>query len=74
MWSPSLDFVYGLSAGIGIWISIELIRLCQHTCHKKDKSMDEVLSILELQQEFIEQLQNQHRLHIQSHAEPGFSH
>ena len=81
MWEPSIDFVYGLASGIGIWIWIELIR----TCHAKylkqnifNETFDTILAALEIHQQSLIQLHQQlerlqHRPHGIQLEEPGFN-
>lgn len=83
MWEPSIDFIYGLATGIGIWISIELIRTCHAKYEKQNifnETFDTILAALEIHQQSLAQLyqQMQERREIQilpviQLDEPGFN-
>jgi len=73
MWTPSIDFIYGLAAGIGIWMCVEVIRV-GHAAYQKrtvfNEAYDTILTALELHQQSIERLQLQLN---QIAVEPGFN-
>ena len=79
MWSITLDYIYGLSSGIGLWLTIEMVRILHTYCQKPSSpdanAINQIMTTLEIHQQFIEELHHHQRRQMHSPTapiEPGF--